>query len=148
MSIKTEHRNLETRKTRNDFSVQVWNLLLPLSLKVQHKERGTIFLYWLFHLPPPNTCGNSHKGLRDQAKTNRLPPRQVLSQLSDCFKISQNPLRSSGAWRQPHSVTSLPMWAIVTSLSDTSVPPTLVRTPLLMMHLSNPCTEPKGSQPN
>ena len=29
-----EHRDLEIRKTRNDFSVQVRNFLLPLSLKV------------------------------------------------------------------------------------------------------------------
>ena len=52
-----EHRNPKTRKTRNDFLVQVRNFLLPLSLKVfRHKERGTIFLWWLFHLSPI-TCG-------------------------------------------------------------------------------------------
>ena len=43
-------------KNTYDFLVQVRNFLLPLSLKVfRHKERGTIFLCWLFHLPQ-NTC--------------------------------------------------------------------------------------------
>ena len=33
-------KNLEIRKTRNDFSVQLRNFLLPLNLKVvRHKER-------------------------------------------------------------------------------------------------------------
>ena len=40
MFIKIKHRNLETRKTRNDFFVQVRNFLLHSSLKVlRHKER-------------------------------------------------------------------------------------------------------------
>ena len=148
MSIKIEHKNLKIRKTRNDFSVQVRNFLLPLSLKVlQHQEREAQFIL-AFSAAPPNTCGTRHKGRREQAKTNRLPPRQVSSQLTEFFKISQNPPRSSGAWCHPHSVTPLPMWAIVTSLSDTSVLPAHARTPVLMLHLSNPCTEPKGSQPN
>ena len=109
MSTKIEHRNLETRKTRNDFSVQVRNLLLPLSLKVlRHKEREAQSFYsGLFICPHPNTCGTRHKGLREQAKTNRLLPRQGSSQLTDFFKISQNPLRASGAWRHSQSLASV-----------------------------------------
>ena len=164
LHIYIEHRNLEMRKTRNDFSVQVQTFLLPLSLKVfRHKEKGTIFLFWLFHLPPPpltrvapwlfhlpstNTCGTRHKGLREQAKTNRLPPRQVSSLLTDFFKISQNPPRASGEWRHSHCVTPFPISANVTSLSDTSAPRERAWTPPLMLHLSNTCNEPKGSQPN
>ena len=130
MSIKIEHRNLEIRKTRNDFSVQVRNLLLPLSLNgFRHKERGTIFLYWLFYLPAPNTCGTRHKDLREQAKTDRLPSRQVSSQLVRCLvstnRLFQNLPKSSARLRcvtlLAH-VTSLRFLsrAIVTSLSDTS----------------------------
>ena len=150
MSIKIEHRNLEIRKTRNDFSIQVRNVLLPLNLKVlRHKEReAQSFYLGFFVCPHPISCGTRHKGLLEQAKANRLPPRQVSSQLTDFFKISPNPPRSSGTWRHPHSVTPLPMWAIVTSLNDTSAPPARARTPVLLLHLSNPCTEPKGSQPN
>ena len=121
MSIKIEHRNLEIRKTRNDFSVQVRNFLLPLSLKVfRHKERGTIFIFRLFHLlPPPILCGTYHKGLRQQAKANRLLPRQV-STLLTFFKFPKIlcalPVRDV-------ICTCLPRFssrAIVTSLSDTS----------------------------
>ena len=56
MSIKIEHRNLEIRKTRHDFSVQVRNFLLPLSLKVlRHKERDTHSFYSGFLICPPPT---------------------------------------------------------------------------------------------
>ena len=149
MSIKIEHRNLETRKTRNDFFVQVRTFLLPLSLKfLRHKERGTIFLFWLFHPPhPANTCGTRHKGLREQAKTNCLPPRRVSSQLTDFFKISQNPPRASGAWRHSHSLAPVSHLGILWHLWVTRPLCARAWTPVLMLHLSNPCTEPKGSQP-
>ena len=53
MSIKIEHRNLEIRKTRNDFFVQVRNFLLPLSLKVlRHKEREAHSFYPGFFICP------------------------------------------------------------------------------------------------
>ena len=76
-----EHRNLEIRKTRNDIFVQVRTFLLPLRVKVlRHKEIGIIFLFWLFHLPPPhNTCGTRNEGLREQAKANRLRPVSSLN---------------------------------------------------------------------
>ena len=102
------HRTLEleTRKTLDYFFVQVRNLLLPLSLKVlQHKEKRaktrrtnsvpprkkkeaqSFYSGFIICPPPPphNTCGTSHKGLRKQAKVNRL-----------FFKISQNPPHASG----------------------------------------------------
>ena len=48
------HRNLKIRKTRNNFSVQVRNFLLPLSLKVlRHKERDTHSFYPGFFICPP-----------------------------------------------------------------------------------------------
>ena len=65
------------------------------------------FYSGFFICSPPISCGTRHKGLREQAKTNRLPPRQVSSQLNDFFKISQNPLRSSGAWRHSHLLASV-----------------------------------------
>ena len=58
MYIYIEHRNLETRKTLDDFFVQVRNYLLPLSLKVlRHKEReAQSFYYGFFIYTPPRTC--------------------------------------------------------------------------------------------
>ena len=54
--IYIEHGNHETRKTRNDFLVQVRNFLLPLNLKVlRHKERDTHSFYSGFSICPPTT---------------------------------------------------------------------------------------------
>ena len=78
----TEYRNLEIRKTRNNFSVQVRNFLLPLSLKVlRHKERDTHSFYSGFFICPLSHATPA-QGLHEQAKVNRLLPRQVSSQLS------------------------------------------------------------------
>ena len=123
--------------------------LLPLSLKVlRHKERDTHSFNSGFFISPPPSRAAPVQGLREQAKVNRLFPRQDSTPQTDFFKNPQNPPRASGAWCQPHSVTPFPIWAIVTSLSDTSDPPARVWTPVLMLHLNNTCTEPKGSQPN
>ena len=54
MSIKIEHRNLETQKTLNDFFVHERNFLLPLSLKFfRHKEREAQSLYSGFFICHP-----------------------------------------------------------------------------------------------
>ena len=150
MSIKIENRNLEIRKTRNDFSIQVRNFLLPLSLKVvRHNERGRIFLFWLFHLHPAISCGTRHKGLREQAKANRHFRSPVLNSTNWLF---QNLPKSSVRFQCMTSITLANLRflfrAIVTSLSDTSALRTRVWTPVLMLHLTNRCAEPKGSQPN
>ena len=116
-----------------------------------------IFYSDFFISPPPNTCGTRPKRLREQAKTNRLPPRQISSQLTDFFKISPNPPRSSGAWRHPHSVSPLPKWVIVTSLSDSFAPPAHARKHLcwcctLVTHALSrkvlSLTKPKGMKRN
>ena len=152
MSIKIEHRNLEIWKTRNDFFVQVRNFLLPLSLKVlRHKERSTIFLNWLFHLPSPtNMCRTRYKCLREQAKTDRLPRGR--SHLNSTNWLFQNLPKSSARFRcvTSFALVSLrfPSRAIETSLSDTSAPRARGWTTVLMLHLTNPCAEPKGSLPN
>ena len=116
------------------------------------RKRDTHSVYSVFSSAPPphtHTCGTRHKGLREQAKTNRLPPRQVSSQL---YWLFQNLPKSLARFRCMTSFAlSSPRFtsrAIVTFLSDTSAPPACAWTPVLMLHLSNPCTEPKGSQPN
>ena len=107
----------------------------------RERERGTIFLLWFFSsAPPPN------KGLREQSKTNRLPPRQVSSQLT--FKISQNPPRASGAWRHSHLLAPVSHLGLLWHLWVTRLLCARAWKPVLMLHLTNPCAEPKGSQPN
>ena len=152
MSIKIELRNLEIRKTRNDFFVQVRNFfLLPLSLKVlRHKGRRAQCFYSGFSsAPPPNTCGTRHKGLHEQAKTNRLPHEPGLISTPWLFQnLPKSSARFGCVTSFALSSARFPSRAIVTSLSDTSAPPARVWTPVLMLHLTNPCAEPKSSQPN
>ena len=148
MSMKIEHRNLETRKTLDDFFVQVRNFLLPLSLRVlRHKEREAQSFYSVFfHVPPPNLVRPLPKASASKRKSTLLF-RCLVSTLQ-LSSNSQNPPRASGAWCHSHSVTPFSIsgycdiseWHVRSARS--------AWTPVLMLHLSNPCTEPKGSQPN
>ena len=97
MSIKIEHRNLEIRKTRNDFSVQVRNFLLPLSLKVlRHKERDTHSFYSGFFICPTTTttisCDTCPKAtsLASASKPTFLVRCLVSTPLTDFFKIPKS----------------------------------------------------------
>ena len=150
MSIKIEHRNLEIRITRNDFSVQVRNFLLPLSLKVlRHKEKDTHSFYPDFFIrPPPQHVWYPPQRSPRASESQLSSPEAELNSTHWLFQNPPNPPRASGAWRHSHSLALFPIWAIVTSLSDTSAPSARERTPALMLHPSNPCTELKGSQPN
>ena len=148
--IYIEHRNLEIRKTRKEFFVQVRNFLLPLSLKVlRHKKREAQSFYSGFFICPHNTCGTRHKGLREQANVKRLPwGRSHLNLLTfskshkilrvllvrDVIRTRLPPFPISGYY-------DISEWHVRSAHAR-------VRTPVLMLHLTNPCAEPKGSQPN
>ena len=84
--IYMEHRNLEIRKTRNDFSVQVHIFfLLPLCLKVfRHKEREreTHNLSILAFSSPPPTRATPAQDLHEQAKVNCLVQCLVSTRLT------------------------------------------------------------------
>ena len=150
MFITYIHRTQESRNTKNtyDFLVQVRNFLLPLSLKVlRHKERDTHSFYSDFSIwpPPPQHVCTRRKASASKRKSTIFSRGRT--QLNWLFQNPPNPPRASGAWRHPHSLARFAIWAIVTSLSDTPFRPR-AWTPALMLHLSNPCTEPKGSQTN
>ena len=64
-------------------------------------RRGTIFLCWLFHLPPPNTCGTSHKAsLSKQKSPLFFGPQNSTLWLSS--KSSKSSACASDAWRHSH----------------------------------------------
>ena len=102
-----------------------------------------------------NTCGTRHKGLREQATTNRLPPRQVSSPLVRCpvstHWLFQNLPKSSARFQ---CVTSLAMCnpvyylGLLWHLCVTHPLCARAWTPVLMLQLTSPYAEPKGSQPN
>ena len=75
----------------------------------------------------------------------RLASPRSQSQLTDFSQISAH---TSGAWRHSHPCShTLSGIFIVTYLNDTPV--SRAREHLRScLHLTNPCTEPKGSQPN
>ena len=101
--IYIEHRNHETRKNTYDFFVQVRNFLLPLSLKVlRHKERDTHSFYTGFFvaLSRAKPAQGLWPDFGEQAKANRLLPRQDSTQLTHFFKI---PKILRARWR---SITS------------------------------------------
>ena len=142
-------------RTRKTLTTQVRNFLLPLSLKVlRHKERDTHSFYSGFSICPHHLV--RHPLQRPLACLRRASESHLSSSDSKThlnstqltFSKSPNPSRTSGAWRHPHSAAPFPIWAIMTSLSDTSAPRTRAWTPALMLHLRNPCTKPNGSQPN
>ena len=124
-------------KNTYDFLVQVWNFLLPLSLKVlQHKERDTHSFYSGFFICPPPSRATPAQGLwpgfGEQAKINRLLPRQNLTQLTDFFKIPQIlRARASGASRHSHPLVNLSIGFLFWHLWTTHPP---------HMHI-NTCTQ-------
>ena len=129
-----------------DFFFQVRNFLLPLSLKVlRHKERNTHSFYSGFFICPSISMRHLPKASASKRKSTVFS-RGRSQPHSQIFSKSPNPPRASDAWRHSHLLAPFPIWAGLTSLNDTSA----VRawTPTLMLHLSKPCAEPKGSQPN
>ena len=150
MSIKIKHRNLEIRKTRNDFSVQVRNFLLPLSLKVlRHKKRDTHSFYSGFYIClPPHLVRRLPKASASKRKSTLLVRYPVLNSTNFLDKIPQIlralPVRDVIRTCQPHFPSGL-LWHLwVTRPLRAHARQHLCSS----LHLTNPCAEPKGSQPN
>ena len=143
------HRTYESRNTKNtyDFLVQVRNFSLPLSLKVlRHKERDTYSFYSGFFicLPRPSRAA-------PVVRAPKLDPSRPVfsSQLNWLFQNPQNPPRTSGAWRHSHSLAPFPISGFYCDISEWYGRSAHARRHLRScLHLANPCTEPKGSQPN
>ena len=71
------------------------------------------------------------------------------TQLSDFFK---SPAHASGAWRHSHPAVTFSIWGFYCDISEWHVRSAHAWTPVLMLHLTNPCakrkvlslTKPKG----
>ena len=113
-------------------------------------ERDTIFLCWLLlHRQLSRAAPVAHKVVWPCPclNLNSLVRRQELNSLL-FLKSPKSSAHASGAWRHSHPLVSIPPEIfILTSLNDTSSP--RAREHLRScLHLTNPCTEPKGSRPN
>ena len=149
------HRIYESRNsknTKNTYDFLVRNFLLPLSFKVlRNKERDTHSFYSGLSTCPPSRAAPVANKFVWPLRAPKVDPYRLVSsfQLNKLtFSKSPKSSRISGAGRHPQFVAPFSIWAIVTSLNDTSAPRALAWTPVLTLHLSNPCSEPKGSQPN
>ena len=122
LHISIEHRisKFEKHVTTSQFRYETFYYLWVKGFDIRKRDTHS-FYSGFFICPPPNTCGTRHKGLREQAKTNRLPSRPVSSQLW----LFQNLPKSSAHFRcvASFALASLrfPSRAIVTSLCDTFV---------------------------
>ena len=146
MSIK--HRNLEIRKTCNDFSVHVRYVLLPLSLKVlRHKERETHSFYSGFVIPPTTSRAHLPKASASKRKST-LPVQCLVSTLLTFLKFAKSFAHfccvTSFTLASPVCHLGL-LWHLwVTHLLRPHARQHLCSS----LHLTNPYAEPKGSQPN
>ena len=127
MSIKIEHRNLKVRKTCNDFFVQVRNFLSlkkkTLSLKVfRHKERErhNLSILAFSSAPPPTRAAPATRPLR-ASESQPSSPEPGLN--STFFKFPKSFARFRCVTSFALSSPRFPSRPIMTSLSDTSVPP-------------------------
>ena len=140
----------ESRNTKNtyDFLVQVRNFLWPLRLKVfRHKERYTFFLFWLF--PPPHiSCGTRSTQVRLAFASPESRPLSFGVQFWTHLTFFKSPKILRTRFRCMTSFTSPYLVFLFWHLWMTRPSPARAWTPEFMLHLSNPCTEPKGSQPN
>ena len=121
-------------------------LLLPLSLKVlPHKERDTHSFYSCFFICPSSRAAPIvHKFVSPQRALKVDRSRSVSSsQLMTFSNLLKSSPRASGAWRHSHLQETF----ILTSVNDTSSLHTRQHL-CSSLHLTNLCTEPKGSQPN
>ena len=143
MFITYIDRTWESRNTKNtyDFLVQVRNFLLPLSLKVfRHKERE-------IHLTFPSVPNHVRTRPRPwRARESHPSSSGVKTQVTDFsqFPPPKSSAHASGAWRHSHAQ----VWDFYFDISEWHILPARAWTPALMLHQTNPCTEPKGSQPN
>ena len=122
MFIMIEHRNLEIRKTHNDFSVQVRTFYSLSVLRFFDVRRETQSFYGVFFIwPPSRVAPIAHKFVSPQRAPKVEPPCSASSFNSlTFFKIPKIlhtlPVRDIICTRQPPFLIS----AIMTSLSDTS----------------------------
>ena len=136
-------------KNTYNFSVQVRNFLLPLSLKVfRHKEREAQSFYaGVFICAAPPSHVTPAQVLREQAKVNPFCSVSSLNSLT-FFKFPKSSVRfqcvTSSALCNPVShlgYCDIFEWHVCSACARAWIP-------MLILHLTNPCAELKGSQPN
>ena len=145
-----EHRNLEIRKhvTTSLFRYETFYYFWLKSFDIRRETQS--FYAGFFIWPLSRAAPMARKFVSPLRAPKVEPPCSASSFISlTFFRNPQNPPRASGAWRHPHFVTRF----IISGYCDTSV--WHIRSvrahtlpPASRLHLTNPCAEPKGSQPH
>ena len=146
----SEHRNPEIRKhvTTSLFRYKTFYYFWVKGFDIRRETQS--FYVGFFIWPLSRAAPMTRKFVSPQQAPKVEPPRSATSFNSSNFlRNPQNPPRASGACRHPHFVTHF----IISGYCD--IAEWHVRSmrahalPLASrLHLTNPCTEPKGSQPN
>ena len=146
-----EHRNLEIRKHVTTSLFRYETFFYYFWVKGFNIRRETQSFYAGFFICPLSRAAPmARKFVSPQRAPKVEPPRSASSFNSlTFFKFPPNPPRASGAWRHPHFVTRF----IISGYCDISewhVRSVCARAlpPASKLHLTNPCAEPKGSQPD
>ena len=150
--INMWNRQRESENTRNtDDSLSSGTKLFIsfLSLRFFDMRRERQFLSMLTFPSDPTTCGTPPQttGLAAASSENRLPSSCVESQLTVFFQIPKSSAHRFRAWRHSHP-QSISIWGFYCDICDCHILPPRAWTPALNVYLTNPCTKPKGSQPN
>ena len=117
-------------------------------------ERDTIFLCWLLlhrqlSIQPTRGARSAQSRLTSHSSESQLSRSEAGTQFTPFSQIPKSSAHASGAWRHSHPLVTFPIWDFYFDISwMTHRLRGAQRTPALMLHLTNPCTEPKGSQPN
>ena len=129
--IYIEHRNLETRKHLRLLSSGT-KLFITFECKGSSRkgERGTFFLFWLFHLPPPQQVLHLPQRplawLRRASQSQTSSPEAGLNSTQLTFSKSSKSsarARASDAWRHSHPLVNLSVGFLFWHLWTTHPPP-------------------------
>ena len=131
------HQKLET--LRNWFRYKIFYYLWVKGNSTCG-ERGTIFLCWLFHLPPtmfgtqPQTTGLVSASPKSQPSSSEARTQLLL------FLKSPNHQPTLPVCDVTHII---PIWDFYFDISEWCILSMHVWTPALMLYLTNPCTKQK-----
>ena len=118
------------------------------------RERDTIFLCWLLlhrqlSTQPTRGARSAQSRLASPRSESQPSSSEAGTQLPAFSQIS---VHTSGSWRQPNTLVSIPIWYFYFDISEWHIVSTRSWIPALMLHLTNPCakrkvlslTKPKG----
>ena len=117
--------------------------------RLEERETHNFLLYWLFHLIPPGAAPRCKLLVwLQRSPENQLPSSSVESRLTAFFQIPKSSARRFRTWRHSHPQSiSYPVF-LLWHLWLSYPPRVRVNTCTQCVHLTNPWTKPKSSQPN